>query len=583
MLQAAAPEQYKSLMLVEGGVTAIAFALAFALPRLGDGWFTRIERAAAQFARRKALAVVSVGLATLVLRLAILPFLPIPLPSIHDDFSHLLAADTFAHGHLTNPTPAMWIHFESFHITMQPTYMSMYFPGEGLVLAAGQAVFGTPWFGVLICSALMCAALCWMLQAWLPPGWALLGGVLAMLRLGLFSYWVNTYTGGALVTALGGALVLGALPRLMKTTRFRYGLVMAAGIVTLALTRPYEGMLLCLPVLVVLGRWAFFGKNRLNAGVLLKRAAVPVLMIVVAGAWMGYYNYRVFGSPTTLPYTINRATYAVVPYYVWQSARPAPPYRHEQMRKFYTELEMERYQKIHSLSGYLPRTLVKVVTVIFFFGGFALMPPLIFLRRAVTDRRIRFLAVSLLVLMAGMSIEIFLIPHYVAPFTVVFYAIGLEAMRHLRVWKPEGKPVGVTLVRFAVVVCILMTGLRVFAEPLDFKIREWPASEWLTSWVGPARFGAPRANVQAQLEKLPGKQLVIVRYAKNHDPLDEWVYNLADIDGSKVVWAREMDATNNLELIRYYRDRTVWLVLPDSMPAAVLPYPAADLSIAAKK
>ncbi|MGA2652461.1 MAG: hypothetical protein ABSF28_18140, partial [Terracidiphilus sp.] len=226
-------------MLIEGGLTTIAIAMAFAWPRLGAGWFSGIERTLGRLARKQSLAVAAVGLATLLLRLLILPIIPIPLPFVPDDFSFLLAADTFAHGRLANPTPAMWTHFESFHITMQPTYMTMYFPGQGLLLAAGKVLFGNPWFAVLLCSALMCAAICWMLQAWLPPGWALLGGILAMLRLGLFSYWVNSYTGGALITALGGALVLGALPRLMKTARARYGLLLAAGIALLGLTRPY--------------------------------------------------------------------------------------------------------------------------------------------------------------------------------------------------------------------------------------------------------------------------------------------------------------------------------------------------------
>ncbi len=306
-----APDNANSLLLLEGGLTAISVAVAFLAPRLGDGWFRRIEIHFGQLARRKRLSVVSVGLAALALRLAILPLFPIPLPFIHDDFSHLLAADTFAHGRLTNPTPAMWTHFESFHVMMQPTYMSMYFPGEGLILAASKVVLGNPWFGILICSALMCAAICWMLQAWLPPTWALLGGILAVLRLGLFSYWINTYSGGGMITGLGGALILGALPRLMKTARFRYGLVMSIGMVLLGLTRPYEGLLLCLPVVVALGHWALNGKNRPSAAVLFRRAAIPVLLIVTAVSWLGYYDYRVNGKATTLPYTIDRATYAV--------------------------------------------------------------------------------------------------------------------------------------------------------------------------------------------------------------------------------------------------------------------------------
>jgi hypothetical protein len=245
------------LTLIEAGLTAIAFAVSFALPRLGSSVFTRIEHAFVGLARRKTLSVAVVGLAALLLRLAILPICPIPLPFGPDDFSFLLAADTFLHGRLTNPTPAMWTHFETLHETMVPTYQSMYFPAQGLLLAAGKLLLGNPWFGVLISSALVCAALCWMLQAWLPSTWAFLGGVLAVIHIGLFSYWVNTYHAGGTLTALGGALLLGALPRMMKTPRYRYALLMGIGVVLLACTRPYEGLLLCLPVAFVLFRWMF--------------------------------------------------------------------------------------------------------------------------------------------------------------------------------------------------------------------------------------------------------------------------------------------------------------------------------------
>lgn len=567
-------------MLLEGGLTLIAVAVPFALPRLGTAWFSGIERLFGRLARSKGNAVAAVGLAALLLRLAILPFCPIPLPFIPDDFSFLLAANTFAHGRLTNPTPAMWIHFESIHITMQPTYMSMYFPAVGLVLAAGKVLFGNPWFGILCASALMCAAICWMLQAWLPPTWALLGGVLAILRLGLFSYWVNTHSAGGSVAALGGALVLGALPRLTKKPCLRYGLLLAVGIVLLATTRPYEGLLLCFPASAYLGHWLLFGKNRPSAARLLRLSALPLALIVAAGAWLAYYDYRAFGKPTTLPYTVNRATYAIAPYYVWQSARPEPSYHHESMRYFYLHNELDAYAKIHKLSGFLPQTVVKVIRSFEFYAGFALLPPLFMIRRILLDRRIRFLVLCVLVLASGMVIEIFLIPHYLAPFTAAFYAIGLQGMRHLRVWKPGGQPVGLTMVRLMVTICLILCCLRLFPGPLHLALAEWPASSWTDNWYGPDHFGTERARVERSMEQLPGPQLLIVRYSSLHNPLNEWVYNAPDIDDSKVVWAREMDGPHNLELMHYYASRKAWLVEPDSLPAVVSPYPVPQESVA---
>lgn len=563
-------------MFLEASLTAIAVVASFAWPRLFALGFSRIEHALWELSRRRHLAVLVVGLSALALRIAILPWFPVPLPFVPDDFSFLLGADTFAHGHLSNPTPAMWIHFESIHIDMQPTYMSMYFPGQALLLAAGKVLLGNPWFAVLIFSAVMCASICWMLQAWLPPFWAFLGGMLAVLRLGLFSYWVNTYTGGALIAAAGGALVLGALPRLIKTSRFRYGLIMAIGIDLLILTRPYEGMLLCLPVAAALGHWVLFGKNRPRPKELIRRAALPLALIVSCLAWLGYYDYRAFGNPLTLPYSINRSTYAIAPYYVWQPLREEPVYRHESIRNFYHDVELKAPAEIRTRFGLIRASCLKPLEALLFFGGFLLIPPLFMTRRVFLDRRIRFLVISVFVYMAGMVIEIFMIPHYLAPFTATFYAIGLQAMRHLRVWSAEGKPVGRALVRLTFSLCLVLASVRLFSRTLDITISEWPASHWSAMWYGPDYYGTERAQIESRLEQLPGKQLVIVRYGPQRNCLDQWVYNSADIDKSKVIWARQMDAANDLDLMHHYKDRKVWLVRMDTEPATVTPYPLSE-------
>ncbi len=559
-------------MLYEGYLTTIAVASAFAWPRLGNHWFSRIERAFGCLARRKGLAVASVVFATLIIRIAIIPLRPIPLPFLPDDFSNLLAYDTFMHGRLTNPTPVMWTHFETIHVDMKPTYMSMYFPAQGLVMAAGKVLLGNPWFGILCSSALMCGAICWMLQAWLPPGWALLGGFIAMVRIGLFSYWVNTYTGAGSLAALGGALVLGALPRLTRTARFCYGMLMAVGIILLIFTRPYEGLLLCLPVAFVLGRWVLFGKNRPARAVLLRRAAAPLLLIVASLAWLGYYDYRVFGSPTTLPYTVNRATYAMAPYFIWQKPYPEPAYRHPEMRWFYYEIEMKPYWKVNSWLKFVPMCFARVSVTVLFFSGIVLFPPLLMMRRVLHDRRVRFLVLAVLVLMVGIAIEIFMIPHYLAPFTAAFFAIGLQAMRHIRVWNSEGKPVGATMVRLTVLLCFMLGVGRVFAQPLGFQVQEWPGNDWSDTWFGPDHYGTERAHIQAIFERLSGKQLLFVRASKRRYPLDQWVYNEANIDASKVVWAWDMDDANNRELMQYYPDRKAWLVNMDTEPATISAY-----------
>src|SRR5271168_5293416 len=239
---------------------AALMILALVMPRLGDAIFGPIERWGIRLADRKALSIIATGVTAILLRLSLAPFGPlVPVPHVHDEMSYLLAAGTFAHGRLTNPAHPLRIFFDTIHVNQIPTYMSKYPPAQGAVLAVGQ-LLGHPWIGVLLSAAGMCTAVLWMLQGWLPPRWALLGGALVVLRLGIFSYWMNSYWGGA-VAAIGGALVLGAAARIVKRARIGDVLLLGLGIAILANSRPYEGTLFCVPVAVWL-LWWLMGRTK---------------------------------------------------------------------------------------------------------------------------------------------------------------------------------------------------------------------------------------------------------------------------------------------------------------------------------
>jgi hypothetical protein len=547
------------LTLVEAALLFTALVMVGLRPRRNTGQ-GNFPPAYSSFARHKVRAALSVGLLTIVLRIALIPILGVPQPRWNDEFSFLLAAKTFAAGRLTNPTHPLWRHFETFHVIQQPTYMSMYPPGYGLVLAVGERVAHTPWLGVLLITAIACSALCWMLQGWVPPEWALFGGLLAVFRLGILSYWMNSYWCPGLA-ATGGALVLGASPRLRSRPTLRAAFGMAFGLAILANSRPYEGLLFSLPFAFVLLGWLIRGRARPAAQSFRPAAAVLALLLLVAAVATGYYNWWVTGNPFRLAYQVNRETYAVAPYFIMFPERPAPHYDHAVMRDYYLEWEGHEFRNYHTLAGFLQNTGHKAVELWRFYLGPVLTIPLLAFPFLFRDRRMRFPLQIALFFTCGLLIQTWTFPHYIAPATGLIYLLLIQCMRHLRLWTWGCRTVGIDLIRTIALVSVGVVFLRVVAAAVHAPIEpSWP------------RGNLDRPRIIAQLDSLPEPQLVFVRYGPHHDVTYEWVFNEPDIDHSKIVWAHDM-GPDNAEVLSYFPDRQVQFLNADETPPRLLPAP----------
>jgi hypothetical protein len=566
---------------IEFSLSVLAIAVGCASPKLGSGWFERAEQLLNRLAQKRGLSVLVVGLAALAARAALLPILPVPQPAVNDEFGYLLLADTFAHGRVTNPTHPMWVHFESFHIIWQPTYTAKFYPAQGLIMALGQVVMGHPFWGVWLSVGLMCAAICWMLQGWLPPGWALLGGFLAVIRLGTFSYWASSYWGGA-VAATGGALVLGALPRIKRSHGVRDAILMGLGFAILANSRPYEGLFFGLPIAGTLAAW-MFGKNRPAVWLSARRIAAPlVLVLVLTACAMGYYFWRSTGSPWRTPYSEYGRTYVPFPSFPWQSVRIVPGFRHAVLRDFYRDFEGARYRESRSVAGLLRLwTSVPGILGFFYLGPILSLPLFVALASAPygfawkdLDPSTRFLLLVCGSAIAGSMLPIWFFPHYAAPIASAILALVLHAMRYVRSLPRQGRPWGLFISRAVASVCLFMLLLRALAAPLRLPVPPLWAGESVPIWCSVGAANLERTATLARLEQYTGPQLAIVRYRPGHNFHREWVYNSADIDHAKVVWARDMGPVQNEELIDYFHDRHAWLVEADKAPPRVTPYRA---------
>lgn len=512
--------------------------------------------------RRPRLAVAFVFVFTLGGRFLAEPNYTIPAPGIHDEFSYLLAADTFASGRISNPPHPMGYFFESFHILTKPAYMSMYPPGQGLMLALGTRIGGHPIVGAWLGAALACAALCWMLQGWTKPGWALTGGLIAAVRIGWFSYWANSFWGGS-VSALGGALVFGAAPRLLKRSSWRHAAALGAGILILINTRLWEGTITA----VAVSGWLFFILLRRRAHKRLLHIATPLSIVLgIGAAAMAYYNWRITGNPLWPPYLENRSQYEIHGSFYWTGPRPDRHYNHAVMRRFY--VESEGYPKHHS---YAALQIEKPKRIWLFFLGPALTLALFGLWGSWRDRRLALAWIVIGSFAAGhLVVPWQLIPHYAGPITAALYLLIVIGLRRLSAWRRRRQVSGLHLTRASLAAVAILALFRSVAPSLGVSVYREFTLPWYSYGL---HSNFHREKIEERLTQMQGKHLVLVSYSDGHNPLQEWVYNRADIDAAPVVWARHVSNPGRMiALLQYFRDRRVWIAYPDSNPGKLIDY-----------
>ncbi len=487
-----------------------------------------------------------------------LPVYPIPEPFIQDEFGHLLVADTLASGRLANPPHPMREHFESIYVLQDPTYASYFPPGTGFALAPAILVGIAPWFGVWFSVGLMCASIYWMLAGAMPGRWALLGGLLAGARFGVISHWMNSYWGGA-VPAIGGALAIGALLRFFREDRRSYALVLGFGLIVLSQTRPYEGFLLSIPVLgavlVVVVR-----RTQTNWRIRLTGTILPLLgMLLIGGAMTAYYNWRVTGDPWQLPYQLYQKQYGVPQSFYWQAPRPpANSTRFADLTGVY-RWQFDNYQAGKSWPGFAAVTMRKLKMFWDFFFQPVWSIPLLALPWIWQNLRLRFLLIVCLFVIMGVAAYPFFFPHYLAPISGVLLLVVMEGIRRVKLWQWRKRPVGA-----AVAVGILaVSATAVAIAPAT------PVHNILNT-------GTPRARILKALGRYPGKHLIFVRYGPEHSFQYSVVNNAADMETARIVWARDLGAGKNAELVRYFPDRTLWTFEADKAPVRLMPYNRQD-------
>lgn len=491
-----------------------------------------------RFAARVPLVILASAALPVLVRLAVLPLVPPPQPFVHDEFSHLLVADTLRNGRLANPPHPMSDHFEVAHVLQKPSYASMYPPGPGAGLALGILLFGHPWAGVLLSFALMCATAAWAVYGWAPREWAAAAALLCGILYGVSTSWLNSYWGGA-VAGIGGGLLFGSIPRLLRTLDVRYALLAAAGWSICWLCRPFESAVLG----ATLGGASLVWIARKPA--VLRSLLLPAAAVILATlAFTAYCNWRVTGNPLLMPYQAGQQQYGYPATFLWQPMPQPESFRSPALRDNYLWQQGNKALLLHPVK-FTGQAIKRLFDSWKFFLGLPLLIPLFFFLRGARGLE-HLLWIPWLVAWIASTMYAFFFPHYFGPYAAMF--LSLAALGLAR----TNRKLAAFCLAFA-----LLDGLQI----VRFSQTKY--------WKG--HFARSRSAIEQRLLETPGQHLVLLRYSPRHVFHEEFAYNAADIDRSRIVWATSLGPERDARLLEYFAGRTFWIYAPDKPGAQPQP------------
>jgi hypothetical protein len=215
------------------------------------------------------------------------------------------------------------------------------------------------------------------------------------------------------------------------------------------------------------------------------------------------------------------------------------------------------------LAGWVKRKAQDGIGIWSTFLGVLLTIPFIGGITALRCRRLQLPIVVIGISIGSSLTATWLIPHYLAPILPLILLFVMEGFRRLYASRSADRLRSrFVMSLIGLYFCIAFYQVIAF---VNLSIRKPPIANFAQEWAW------EREKIRQELLQTAENHLVIVHYAPNHAASPaEWVYNDADIDASRIVWAREMDPASNRKLLDYYQGRRMWFLLADAKPPKLI-------------